>query len=179
MNPEEFRRDAWLRSSGYHLATWSLFALVLEIGRAAPARSGAASTVVLVAAAVLTSLTHERRIGKMAGPALAPVWDGAGRLWWSLFGAFLTVATLLLAGGRAAWLVPLALATVGVGYLVWSRFVGRTWLAAIGVAAVLAATIDAATTAAGEPPFLLRALVLGIVLPAAGLWTSRRYLWFR
>ncbi len=178
MDPENFRRDPWLRGSGYHLATWSLVALVLDLRRAAPGAS-AAGTVVFVAAAVLTSLTHERRIGKMAGPALEPVWDGAGRLWWSLGAAFAASGAVLAARGLEQWLVPALLATVGAGYLVWSRFVRMPWFAAVGAVALVAALLDAGATATGQPTLAMRFLVLGLVLPAAGLWTSRQYLWFR
>lgn len=179
MDPGHFRGDPWLRSSGYHLATWSLVALVLDLRRAAPSGTGAAGAILLVAAAVLTSLTHERRIGKMAGPALVPVWDRAGQLWWSLLAGFVAIAVPLVTRGHGEWLVPVGLVLVGTGHLVWSRCVRMSWLAVIGAAAVAAALVDAAATASGQAPLALRALVLGVVLPAAGLWTSRRYLWFR
>lgn len=186
VSPTTFRRDPWLRSSGYHLATWSLLGLVLELRRLSPgegAVTGSAGLLFLVAAAILTSLTHERRIGKMvgpAGPAGEAVWPGAGALWRTLLSALAAASALLVATQNAGMLFPLWCAGVGSGFWLWGRRAGFAWYEGLGLLMAVAAMVDVGLMwgeGGAAPGF--RFAVLGLVLPGAGLLTSRRFLWFR
>jgi hypothetical protein len=182
MTPSEFRRDRWLRTSAYHLSTWSLtaFALALRaefVPRALDA-TGAALAVALAAGSVLSSLTHERRVAKMAGVAGEAAYAGAGRLWSALFGVLAVVAALLVGMGAAASLYAAAMLVVGTGFALWGRRAKFDWYFRLGLAMVSAGAFDLAVegSALAAP---LRLLVLGLGLPAAALATNRRYLWFR
>lgn len=184
VSPTTFRRDPWLRSSGYHLATWSLLGLVLELRRLSPgegAVTGSAGLLFLVAAAVLTSLTHERRIGKMVGPAGEAVWPGAGALWRTLLSALAAASALLPVTGNAAMLFPLWCAGVGSGFWLWGRRAGFPWYEGLGLVMAVAALVDLGLLWKGGGVVVpgLRFAVLGLLLPGAGLLTSRRFLWFR
>jgi hypothetical protein len=179
VDPALFRRDPWLRTSGYHLATWSLVAFVLELRRAAATDGGdAAFLVVLLGGALLTSLTHERRVGKMAGIAGAPLHPRIDVLWWSVIGAIVLGGLALHWIARPHWMFPMWMMLAGEGFLLWGMAVGFAWYRALGVAMIAAGLLDIAmmATGAGRWP---RLVVLGALLPAAGLVTSRRYLWFR
>ncbi|MFN2378192.1 MAG: hypothetical protein ABR538_16810 [Candidatus Binatia bacterium] len=183
VSPTTFRRDPWLRSSGYHLATWSLLGLVLELRRLSPgegAAVGGAGLLFLVAAAVLTSFTHERRIGKMAGPAGEAVWPGAAALWRTLLAALAAASALLLTTENAGMLFPLWCAGVGCGFWLWGRGAGFPWYEGLGLLMSVAALVDVGLLwAEGSAAPGFRFAVLGLVLPGAGLLTSRRFLWFR
>lgn len=179
MDPLSFRRDPWLRGSAYHLATWSFLLFVLDLRRALP-DAGLAGGVVLVGATVMTSLTHERRIGKMAGPAGDPLWPGVAALAKGLAAGLVAGSAGLAMAGRADAVVSLWLAGVGAGLAVWGRRASFGWYLGLGAATGLAALVDAGLLLwRGVPSTGLRAAVLVLALPLAALWTNRTWLWFR
>ncbi|MFN2427645.1 MAG: hypothetical protein ABR587_14490 [Candidatus Binatia bacterium] len=178
MDPVTFRRDRYLRTSGYHLATWSLVALVVELrlGHPAPA---AAVLAGLLAGATLTSFTHERRVGKMAGAAGAAVYEGAGRMWLALFAVLGAATAALVLASRQEWLFGAWAAGVGLGFTFWGWKAGFAWYVGVGSTMLAASLADAAQVWAGEPVLGFRVFVLGVALPALALLTNRRFLWFR
>lgn len=187
MDPALFRRDPWLRTSGYHLATWSLVAFVLELRRPAASEDAAAFLVVLLGGALLTSLTHERRVGKMAGLAGVPLHPRTDVLWWSVVGAIVLGSLTLHWIARPHWMFPMWMMLAGEGFLLWGMALRFAWYRALGAAMIAAGLLDIAMMAldAGAWPRLLmlgewpRLLVLGVLLPAVGVATSRCFLWFR
>lgn len=185
MTPVEFRRDRWLRTSAYHLSTWSLAAFVLslraEAGREPFDAAGVAVAVAVVGGSVMSSLTHERRVGKMAGVAGDAVDAGAGRSWAGVLAALaLSAAGLVLATGRTDGLYLLGMVGVGTGFARWGRRAKFPWYLGLGAAMVAAGVLDGVLALVGGParPFV-RLFVLGLALPAAALLTNRRFLWFR
>lgn len=184
MDPPTFRRDPWLRGSAYHLATWSLLLFVLDLRRgaadAAVADTGLAGTIVLLGATVMTSLTHERRIGKMAGPAAAPLWPGVAGLARGLAVGLVGTSAALAMAGRSDAIVTLWLSGVGAGLAAWGRRAAFGWYVGLGGATVAASLVDAGILLwRGFPSTGFRAAVLVVALPAAALWTNRTWLWFR
>lgn len=184
MTPAEYRRDRWLRSSAYHLSTWSLAAFVLAFrAETVPDpfdATGLAVALVVVGGSAMSSLTHERRVGKMAGVAGEAVYAGAGRMWAGVFGALaLSALALVLRTGRADGLYLLGMVGVGTGFALWGRRARFGWYLGLGAAMVAAGVLDGVMASAGGPARLLRLLVLGLLLPAAALLTNRRWLWFR
>jgi hypothetical protein len=179
VDPSAFRRDPWLRTSGYHLATWSLVAFVMELWRRQPESDHATATVVLVAGAVLTSLTNERRVAKMAGIAGEPVYPGTALVW------RLVALALFVSGAAAVFeantngMFPVAMIATGMGFAVWGAGAGFAWFSALGAAMVGTALVDVALLGRGDASRTLRLAVLGVALPAFGLATSYRFLWFR
>lgn len=184
MTPAEFRRDRWLRSSAYHLSTWSLAAFVLafraETVPDAFDATGIAVAVVVVGGSVMSSLAHERRVGKIAGVAGESVYPGAGRMWAGVLGALaLAAAGLIMKSGRADGLYLLGMIGVGTGFALWGRRAKFPWYLGLGAAMVAAGLLDGVLAATGGPARPLRLLVLGLALPVAALLTNRRWLWFR
>lgn len=177
MDPAAFRRDPWLRTSGYHLATWSLVAFVLELWRDRPGEVGAAQAVALVGGAFLTSLTHERRVAKMAGIAGEPVYSETALVWRLVFVGLAASMAAMLAAPNMAALFPVAMCVLGIGFAQWGAGAGFPRFVWLGAFMVAAALLDVSLGAAGSR--LIRQLVLGFALPAFGVATSRRYLWFR
>jgi hypothetical protein len=178
VDPVSFRRDPWLRTSGYHLATWSLVAFVLELRRATATEDGSAFLAVLLGGALLTSLTHERRIGKMAGVAGAPLHPRIDVLWWSVIGAIVLGSVALHWIARAHWMFPMWMMLAGEGFLLWGMGVAFAWYRALGGAMIAAGVLDVAMMML-EAGTAHRLVVLGVLLPAFGVATSRRFLWFR
>jgi len=184
VTPAEFRRDRWLRSSAYHLSTWSLAAFVLAFrAEAVPEpfdSTGLAVAIVVLGGSVMSSLTHERRVGKMAGVAGEAVYAGAGRMWTGVLGALALAATALaMKTGRADGLYALGMVGVGTGFARWGRRAKFPWYLGLGASMIAVGALDAVLVGAGGPARPLRLLVLGLALPVAALLTNRRYLWFR
>jgi hypothetical protein len=172
-----FRRDPWLRTSGYHLATWSLVGLALELMRTSPDGLGVSRTIVLVGGALLISSTHERRVAKMAGIAGNLVYEKTGVLWGFVGLALLSTFVAATRAPNTDPLFPVAMVIVGVGFAQWGAGARFAWLVGLGSAIVAAGLFDVVIAAAARPYW--RMFVLGVLLPGAGIETSRRYLWFR
>ena len=181
MDRSTFRRDPYLRSSAYHLATWSLAAFVFELrlGRGQFDAASVGLYGVLLGGAILTSITHERRVGKMAGPAGDAVWSGAGAMWLRLLGTLVTLTGMLAFAGRGDLLFAAWAFGVGWGFAVWGWKANFPWYAGLGLGLAWVALVDAAMLAAGTPMPMLRGLVLAVGLPALALRTNHRFLWFR
>lgn len=183
MNPTIFRRDRWLRTSAYHLATWSIAAFVFEVRFRSAGQTdeatGIATAVVIVAASLLSSMTTERRIGKMFGPAGEPAFAGAGRMWRMVFATLASATAALVFASRAEAVLTLWLLGVGTGFLFWGRRIGFAWYAGVGLAMIAAGILDSCLAATGGPVALVRMLVLGLALPVTAVVTNRRFLWLR
>lgn len=184
MTPAEYRRDRWLRSSAYHLSTWSLAAFVLALrAETVPDpfdATGLAVMLVVLAGSGMSSLTHERRVAKMAGVAGEAVYAGAGRMWAGVLGALaLSGLALVLRTGRGDGLYLLGMVGAGTGFALWGRRAKFFWYLGLGVAMLVAGVVDGVLVSVGGPARPLRLLVLGLVLPVTALVTNRRYLWFR
>jgi hypothetical protein len=177
-----FRRDRYLRSSAYHLATWSFAGCVLELRRGtgtASLHDALAAGVVVVGISLLSSFTNERRVGKIAGVAGEPVWTGAGTMWLATFAALAVVSAVAVSLRRADLLFDFWVALVGAAFAYWGSKTDFPWYGRVGLALVLSVVVDLALQANGGPVGAFRFLLLGIVLPAAAVWTNREYLWFR
>ena len=158
--------------------TWSLVALVFELRRASVMESGPFVVLALVGGAMLASLTHERRVAKMVGKAGDAVYEHTAVLWRLVLVGLAAASVAAAASPQTGSIYPVAMVVIGIGFAQWgagARFAWFVWLGVLVVAAGLAdvalAPADAART--------LRLLVLGLALPAFGLETSRRFLWFR
>lgn len=135
--------------------------------------------MVLLAGAVLTSITHERRVGKMAGPAGDAVWSGAGVMWLRLLGTLVMLNAVLAAQGQSGLVFALSVFGVGWGFALWGWKANFPWYAGLGLGLAWIGLVDAAMLAAEMPEPLLRYLVLAVGLPAVALLTNYRFLWFR
>jgi len=174
-----FRRDPLLRSSAQHLATWSLAVLVLDLRDCAGAASGGAPMFVVVAVlagAILASLTHERRIGKMLGPAPDP--PGGPTAGQCRVGALIAtvVGVLTVTSVADCALATVWMGCVGAGLFVWGRALVFHPYVAMGLGLLLCAAIDAALVLAGSFGIaaLLRMGVLGAAMPIYAVNASMR-----
>jgi hypothetical protein len=188
MDRETFRCDRRLRSSGYHLATWSLAAFVLQLQLSRAAEAGGsglvpdraslvAMAVVVVAASMVTSFINERRVAKITGPAGVSAYDGAGAMWRVVLGVLVLVTGVLLSQSRGWQVFDVWAFGVGGAYILWGTRANFPWFSRIGLLMVVAGLFDVLMLSLGEPVTALRLLVLGVLLPAAALATNRRYLW--
>lgn len=155
---------------------------MLELRRTVAPPDGAgeaAAVVVIVGAGILTSMTHGRRIAKMAGLPGEPVFAQAGAMWRLLLAALVAASAVLVSSSQAGDLFRLWMAGVGAGFAAWGRLAGFGWYAGIGLVMAASAAVDAMLPPGGPAAVALRCGMLGLVLPAFALATNRRFLWFR
>ena len=178
MTPAEFRRDPWLRTSASHLATWSFAALALDLlarsGAGTPRAVRVSAIVGVVAGSLLTSMTTERRIAKMVGPAGDSVYERAGQLWTIVLATLVAATFVLVALEQRGALMPMWLGGVGAAFVFWGRKTRFDWYVILGGAMFAFAVFDL-LFAAGT----LRIVVLGVLLPVAAMAANRQYLWLR
>ena len=188
MTPETFRRDKFLRASGYNLYVWAVVNLLVTwppwsalSGRAWHPALAVFYVIVLLAAGVFVSVLNDNRVAKMWGtPSETPVVDAAA-FWGPTLGLGLVLTVIFSIRGPVAYVQPAWLLLVGAGYLTWGNFgvpefrwFGRSLIAAGAVAALF---VDSATSL--ELPslgalFVWMLFMGGLWLPF-GAYVNRRY----
>lgn len=189
MSPETFRRDKFLRASGYNFYVWAVVNLLVTWplwsaldGAPWPPVLGLVYLIVLMAAGVFFSALNDNRVAKMWGaPGEAPVVDAAA--FWGptlLLGLVLTV--LLSIRGPAAYIQAVWLLLVGAGYLAWGNFgvpEFRWFGGSLIVAGVVAAlAVDPVLTGPALPApgaLLVWMVFMGGLWFPFGAYINRRY----
>ena len=155
----------------------------LAAGAAWPAGLLGTYTLGLFAAGVALGAVHERRVGKLIGPAGEALFP-AGKLWGPLLLIGFVGTVLLLTGGRPQYVQPLWLLVVGIAYVIWGvatrlrlyQVLGGV----LGVAGLAALALQ--EPRAGAAPSVLGLhiwnLTMGAFAFAIAMATNRRYLWF-
>lgn len=189
MTAETFRRDKFLRASGYNLCTWGAANLVIVLPAYAAARgtpwagwAGALHSILCIVGASIVCGLNDNRVQKLCGPAAEnPVVD-AGRIWLPLFAAGTIWTVIFLARGPVAYVQPLWMAVVGVGYLAWGGFTVPEfrWLGAALLAAstISGLTIDPVALERGAPAantLAIWCLAMGVAWFPIGIYLNRRY----
>jgi hypothetical protein len=182
LTPSEFRRDPWLRTSAYALATWSLAGFLLEVRlRAAgtATEDGIAATIVIAGASLLASRTHARRVAKMAGQAGEPVFANAKAMWRLIVAAALLLSVVAVRAGRTDLVFPLWMLAAGSGFAAWGRAVGLGWYVGLGALMAGIGLLDLLLSRGSFAAYSLEMFTLGLLLPAAAIATNRQFLWIR
>ncbi len=190
MTPETFRRDKFLRASGYNFYVWGAVNLfvtwpswaVLE-GRPWRPLAGLAYVIVLIVAGVFLTVLNDNRVGKMWGaPTAAPVVD-ASAFWGPLLGLALLLTVTLSVRGPVADVQPAWQLLVGAGYLAWGNFgvpefraLGRVLLGSGVVAMALVDPIRGAHVPS-EGALLVWMLFMGVLWFPFGAYVNRRYVY--
>jgi hypothetical protein len=189
VTPEAFRRDRFLRATGYNFYVWGAVNLLVTLpllaslrGAPWPAWAAGLFPVAVIVAGVFLSGLNDNRVAKLCGEAAeVPIVDAA-RLWGPLFLLAFVFTAIFIARGPAAYVQPLWMAVIGAGYLAWGsftvaefRWLGRLLLAA---AVVSGLAIDPGALAPGAPsPFALGVwiVVTGLLWFPFGAYVNRKY----
>ena len=191
MTPDRFRKDKFLRASGYNFYVWAIVNVLVvwpvwsaASGRPWPGLLALVYPIALIALGAFVCGLNDNRVEKMWGPASAePVVDAA-TFWAPTFVIGLALTVVLAARGPAAYIQPVWLLLIGAAYLTWGNFgipefrwLGWTLVAAGTVAGL---GIDAEHTPRDlGSPFALAVWVvfMGIVWVPFGTLINRRYVW--
>ena len=189
MTADAFRRDRFLRVTGYNFYVWGSVNVLITLpllaeasGEPWPAWAAGLFPLALIGAGLFLSFLNENRVAKLCGAADdVPVVDAA-RLWGPLFLLAFGFTAVFSARGGGAYVQPLWMGVLGVGYLVWGsftvpefRWLGRLLLGA-GVVTGFA-TDPAALPAGTASPFGIGVwiVVTGVLWFPLGAYVNRKY----
>lgn len=178
MTPDSFRKDKYLRATGYNFYVWAAVNLLVTAplyaalaGRPWPPWLAAPFPLVMIGIGVFLCVLNDNRVQKMCGEASPEPVVEAAHLWVPIFllGIFWTV--IFSVRGPAAYIQPLWLLLVGAGYLLWGNFTVAEfrWL---GLALILAGGVSGLLVRPGEIPAGMasdRALLVWVVFMCV-LW---------
>ena len=189
MTAEAFRRDRFLRATGYNFYVWGAVNLLVTLpllaalrGEPWPAWAAGLFPIALIVAGIFLSGLNDNRVAKLCGEAAeVPVVDAA-RLWGPLFVLAFGFTAIFIARGPAAYVQPLWMGVIGAGYLAWGSFTVAEfrWLGWLLLAAAVVSglAIDPGALAPGAPsPFALGVwiVVTGLIWFPFGAYVNRKY----
>ena len=137
MTADTFRRDKYLRASGYNFYVWAIVNVLIlwpvwsaVEGRPWPDWLGLVYPFALIGIGLFLCGLNDNRVEKMVGPANADTVLDAGSLWGPVFLGGVAFSAVLATRGPAALIQPLWLILVGAAYWVWGNFSVREfrWL---------------------------------------------------
>lgn len=186
MTAERFRRDRFLRASGYNLyvwgsvnllVTWPLWSAVL--GRAWHPGVGALYLGALLGAGVFVSVLNDNRVAKMWGAPHEVALVDAPAFWGPTLLLGVVLSAVLAVRGPAAYLVSVWLLLVGSGYLTWGNFGVQEfrWFGSclIAAGAVVGLSTDPAADPLSPAVLLVWMLFMGMLWFPFGAHVNRRY----
>lgn len=190
MTPEEFRRDPYLRASGYNLYLWGAVNLLVAVPALTASvghRWGAAATTAWTAGAivcgVLLSAMNDNRLRKMLPDVADAPAIPAGRIWGPLLTLGSVGTALAVFRGQVAYVQPLWMLVVGTAYWQWGSFTlgefRRLGQLLVGAGAASAWAIGVCGMPGEEPSVVSGAtwvVCMGILWFPLGLYLNRRYL---
>ena len=129
MTADDFRKDKYLRATGYNfyvwaavnvLVTWPLYSALA--GSPWPNWLAGLYPFGLIGAGIFFSVLNDNRVQKMCGdPNPAPLVE-AGTIWGPIFLIGFILTVVFVVRGPAAYIQPLWLCLVGAAYLTWGNF---------------------------------------------------------
>ena len=189
MTPDEFRKDKYLRASGYNfyvwavvnvLVTWPLYAALA--GHPWADWLAGLYPIGLIAAGIALSVLNDNRVQKMCGdPSPTPLVEAAS-FWGPIFLIGFTFTIVLAVRGPAAYVQPLWLFLVGAAYLVWGNFgvpefrwLGGTLVAAGAVAGFSIRPAEISPRLASPAALAVWVVFMGILWIPFGAYINRKY----
>ncbi len=190
MTPERFRKDRYLRATGYNfyvwavvnvLVTWPLFAALA--GKPWPAWIAVLYPIVCVAGGIFCGMLNDNRVQKMCGEPDAQPLVHALAFWGPVFLVGTVLTVVFVVRGPVAYVQPVWLLLVGCAYLTWGNFGIRDfqWFGCFLVAAGAVAGLFVSPSAASWALPSTRALAIwvfsmGLVWVPFGIYLNRKYL---
>jgi hypothetical protein len=129
MRADDFRKDKYLRATGYNfyvwaavnvLITWPLYSALA--GNPWPDWLAGLYPFGLIGTGIFFSVLNDNRMQKMYGdPNPTPLVE-AGTIWGPIFLIGFILTVVFVVRGPAAYIQPLWLCLVGAAYLMWGNF---------------------------------------------------------
>lgn len=190
VTPEIFRRDRYLRASGYNFYVWAIVNLLVIaplraacMGNPWPEWLAGVLPFFLIAAGILFSILNDRRVEKMCGEASSVPVVEAGRIWGPMFLVGTALTAVFVVRGPVAYVQPLWLLLVGAAYLQWGAF-GLPEFRLLGWALAVAGAMTGLSIRPAEIPpgmaapsaLAVWSLFMGVLWFPFGAYINFRYL---
>ncbi|MGH2830669.1 MAG: hypothetical protein ACREQ9_21185, partial [Candidatus Binatia bacterium] len=189
MTPEGFRRDRYLRSTGYNFYVFAAVNLLVTLplfaaldGKPWPAWLGLLYPVAVLGAGFVAAGLNDNRVGKMCGePSPEPAVE-AGYLWGPVFLLGVLLTALFVVRGPVAYVQPLWLLLVGAAYMQWGNFTIREFQL-FGLVLVVAGIVSGFSIRPDEVPpgmpsrsaLIVWVIFMGVVWIPFGAYINRKY----
>jgi hypothetical protein len=186
---EAFRRDKYLRATGYNfyvwaavnlLVTWPLYSALA--GNPWPNWLAAIYPVGLIGLGIVLSVLNDSRVQKMCGPANPTPLVEAGAIWGPTFLIGFLLTVVFAVRGPAAYIQPLWICLVGAAYLTWGNFgvrefrwFGWTLVIAGGIAGLSIRPADVPPHLPSSSALAVWVVSMGAVWIPFGAYINHRY----
>jgi hypothetical protein len=189
MTADVFRKDKFLRATGYNFYVWAAVNVLIVWpvwaaieGRPWPGWLALVYPIAMLALGVLLCVLNDNRVQKMWGaPSEPPVVDAA-TFWAPTFAIGFVLTVILVVRGPAAYIQPVWLLLVGGAYWTWGRFgipefrwLGRALVAAGAVAGLLIRPQEIPPHLGSRDALVVWVLFMGILWIPFGAYINRRY----
>lgn len=193
MTAETFRKDKYLRASGYNFYVWATVNLLVTwplwsalAGNPWAGWLAGLFPIVLIVLGVVLSGLNDNRVRKMWGEASDRPLVEAGALWGPIFLIGLVLTVVLVVRGPAAYIQPVWLLLVGAAYMTWGSFgikefvwLGATLVAAGAFAGFAVHPERIAPSLPAREALEVWVLFMGLLWFPFGAYINRKYLYPR
>jgi hypothetical protein len=189
MTGDDFRRDKYLRASGYNFYVWALVNVLVTwplysalAGSPWPGWLAGLYPCGLIGTGIFLSVLNDNRVQKMCGdPNPTPLIE-VGAIWGPIFLIGLLLTVVFAVRGPVAYTQPLWLCLVGAGYLMWGNFgipefrlFGWTLAVAGGIAGLLIRPADTPSHLASSSALAVWLVFMGALWVAFGAYINHKY----
>ena len=189
MTPEQFRKDKYLRASGYNFYVWAIVNVAVTWplyaaldGSPWPGWLALLFPVAMIAVGTFVSALNDNRVEKMCGPpASEPVVEAAS-IWAPIFLIGFVLTVVLSVRGPAGYIQPVWLLLIGAAYLMWGNFgipefrwLGWVLVAAGAFAGFYVSPAEASLRLASRPALAIWIVFMGILWIPFGAYINRKY----
>jgi hypothetical protein len=189
MTAETFRKDKFLRASGYNFYVWAVVNVLILWpvwaaldGRPWPAWLALFYPIALIAFGIFLAALNDNRVNKMWGPPNDPPVVDAATFWGPIFMIGLVLTIVLTVRGPAAYIQPVWLLLIGAAYWIWGsfgipefRWLGWTLVAAGAIAGLAVHPETIPPHLGSRDAMLIWVVFMGALWLPFGAWINRKY----
>jgi len=189
VNPTEFRRDRYLRATGYNFYSWAVVNALVTLplyaaldGHPWPLWLAIVFPIAAIVAGVFVAVLNDNRVQKICGEANPQAVVEAGSFWGPVFLVGVVLTVVLSLRGPVAYVQPVWLLLVGAAYLVWGNFgvaefrwLGWTLVAAGAFAGFSVQPSAESWLLASRPALAVWLVFMSVLWIPFGAYINRKY----
>ena len=189
VTPLRFRKDRYLRATGYNFYSWAVVNLLVTLplyaalgGRPWPLWLAVLFPIAAIIAGIFVAVLNDNRVQKMCGEPSAEVVVEAGSVWGPVFLIGVVLTVVFSVRGPVAYVQPLWLLLVGAAYLIWGNFgvaefrwLGWTLIACGAIAGLSVQPSVESWPFASRSALAIWVCAMGILWFPFGAYINRKY----
>jgi hypothetical protein len=189
MTPEAFRKDKYLRASGYNFYVFAVVNLLVTLplfaavnGEPWPDWLAGLFPIAVLVIGFFCATLNDNRVQKIYGEPNSEPAVEAGYIWGPVFLLGILMTALFVSRGPVAYVQPLWLLLVGAAYLQWGNFTIREFQI-LGLVLLIVGAVSGFAIRPDEVPATLPArsaltlwvVFMGVLWIPFGAYINRRY----